>query len=70
MVNSTFVEEWRQDLQVVVVVATHGEEFMNMVSGRQLVEVKQMYLDLLEKRGYKYKKGGNWILWGVRLLQP
>jgi hypothetical protein len=34
--------------QVVVVVAAQGEELMNIVSGRWLVEVKQMYLDLLE----------------------
>jgi len=47
-INSTFVGEWRQDLQVVVVVAAQGEELMSMVSGRQLVEVKQRYLDLLE----------------------
>jgi hypothetical protein len=48
VVKSTFVGEWRQDLQVVVVVAAEGEESMNMVSGRWLVEVKQRYLDLLE----------------------
>jgi hypothetical protein len=47
-INSTFVEEWRQDLQVMVVVAAQGEEFMSMVSGRRLVEVKQRYLNLLE----------------------
>jgi hypothetical protein len=47
MVKLTFVGEWRPDLQVVVVVATQGEELMSMVSGRWLVEVKQRYLNLL-----------------------
>ncbi len=48
VVKSTFVGEWRQDLQIVVVVATQREELMSMVNGRRLVEVKQRYLDLLE----------------------
>jgi hypothetical protein len=48
VVNSTFVEEWRHDLQIMVVVAAQGEELMSMVSGRWLMEVKQRYLDLLE----------------------
>jgi hypothetical protein len=48
VVKSTFVEEWRQDLQVVAIVATHGKKFMRMVNGRWLVEVEQRYLDLLE----------------------
>ncbi len=48
VVKSTFVEEWRQDLQVMAIVAMHGEEFMSMVSGRWLAEVEQRYLDLLK----------------------
>jgi hypothetical protein len=48
VVKSTFAGEWKQDLRVVVVVAAQGEELMNMVSGRHLVEVKQRYLNLLE----------------------
>jgi len=48
MVKSTFVEEWRQDFQVVAIVVVHGEEFMSMVSGRWLAEVEQRYLDLLK----------------------
>jgi hypothetical protein len=50
----------------MAVVAMQGEELMNMVSGKQLLEVKQRYLDLLEEGGYEYKRRGNWILWGVR----
>jgi hypothetical protein len=38
--------EWKQDLQVVAIVVAQGEEFMSMVSGRWLVEVKQRYLYL------------------------
>ncbi len=45
-VKSTFFGKWRQDLKVVVVVVAHGEEFMNMVNGRRLLEVKQRYLYL------------------------
>ncbi len=48
VVKSTFVGEWRQDLQIMVIVAARGEELLNMVSGRHLVEVEQRYLDLLE----------------------
>jgi len=48
VVKSTFVGKWRQDLQVMAIVAAQGEELMNMVSGRRLVEVKQRYLNLLE----------------------
>jgi len=48
VVKLTFVEEWRQDLQVMVIVAVHGEEFMSMVNGRWLAEVEQRYLDLLK----------------------
>jgi hypothetical protein len=48
MVKSTFVEKWRQDLQVMAIMAMHGEEFMSMVSGRWLAEVEQRYLDLLK----------------------
>jgi hypothetical protein len=48
VVKSTFFGEWRQDLKIVVVVIAHGEEFMGMVNGRWLVEVKQRYLYLQE----------------------
>ncbi len=48
VVKSTFVGEWKQDLQIVAIMATQGEEFMSMVNGKRLVEVKQRYLDLLE----------------------
>ncbi len=48
MVKSTFFGKWRQDLKVVVVVVAQGEEFMSMVNGRRLVEVKQRYLYLQE----------------------
>jgi len=48
VVKSTFVGEWRQDLQVMAIVGVQREELMTMVSGRQLVEVKQRYLNLLE----------------------
>ncbi len=43
VVKLTFVGEWKQDLQVVAIVAMDGEEFVNMVNGRQLVEVEQRY---------------------------
>jgi len=48
VVKSTFVAEWRQNLQIVAIMATQREELMSMVNGRQLVEIKQRYLDLLE----------------------
>jgi ribosomal protein L5 len=48
VVKSTFVGEWRQDLQVMAIVGVQREELMTMVSGRRLVEVKQRYLNLLE----------------------
>jgi hypothetical protein len=41
----------------VVVVATQGEELMNMVSGRQLVEVKQRYFRLVGIKGQGIEKG-------------
>ncbi len=48
VVKSTFVGEWRQNLQIVAIMAIQGEELMSMVNGRWLVEVKQRYLDLLK----------------------
>jgi hypothetical protein len=45
------VDEWKQDLQVVMVVGSEvwGEEFMSMVIGRWLVEVKKKVFRLLLK---------------------
>jgi hypothetical protein len=40
--------EWRQDLQVVTIVGSVsvGQELMNMVTRRWLVEVNKRYLNL------------------------
>ncbi len=48
VVKSTFVGEWKQDLQVMAIVVMQGEELMTMLSGRRLVEVKQRCSYLLK----------------------